>query len=74
MSEQKLLGDMTADALQKVGIDKLVRAYERLSGRQCNCKNRQATLNRIHQMILDAQKPRPTQLARPPINEPPHNR
>ena len=71
MSEQKLLGDMTTEVLQKVGIDKLARAYERLTGRPCNCKNRQATLNRLHKMIIaaqEAQKPKPTQLARPPVN------
>lgn len=60
MSE-KLLGDKTAELLKKAGVDKLARAYERLTKRPCNCKGRREALNNIQRMI----KGQPVQKARP---------
>jgi hypothetical protein len=43
------LGDMVADGLAAVGITKdLVQA---ITGRPCNCPERQAALNRLGQMV-----------------------
>lgn len=43
------LGDMVADGLAAVGITKdLVQA---VTGRPCNCPERQAALNRLGQMV-----------------------
>lgn len=69
----KLLGDMTADVLKKVGVEKLTKAYERLTGRPCNCANRRAALNRVHRMVIGAPIERPgrtiQQVARPPVKQ-----
>lgn len=72
MSE-KLLGDITADMLKKVGVDKLTKAYERLTGKPCNCANRRKTLNNIHKMVTGQPIERPgrsiPQVARPPVQQ-----
>lgn len=69
----KLLGDMTADVLKKVGADKLAKAYERLTGKPCNCANRRIALNRIHRMVTGQPIERPgraiKQVARPPVKQ-----
>jgi hypothetical protein len=46
--EQKLLGDLTEETLKKMGADKLVKFYERTTGRPCNCANRKQVLNNLH--------------------------
>jgi hypothetical protein len=74
MTEQKLLGDVTAEMLKKVGAEKLAKAYERLTGRPCNCANRRNALNNIHRIVI-GQPPveRPgrsiQQVARPPVQQ-----
>ncbi len=45
---EKLLGDMTEDALKKIGADKLVKFYERKTGKACNCAGRKQMLNNLH--------------------------
>lgn len=75
MSNEKLLGDHTAALLQKIGADKLARAYERVTGKPCNCANRRAALNRIHRAIIGTTPGVLTkhtqQVARPPVKQ--HN-
>lgn len=46
--EQKLLGDLTEETLKKMGADKLVKFYERTTGKPCNCANRKQVLNNLH--------------------------
>lgn len=62
----KLVGDVSAELLKKVGADKLARAYERLSGRPCNCAGRRQALNNIHRAILGKVG---MQVARPPQDQ-----
>lgn len=74
---EKLLGDMTADALKKLGADKLVKFYERKTGRACNCAGRKEMLNNLHraaQRIVERQNatpPTPIQI-RPPVKKDEH--
>lgn len=68
---EKLLGDMTQDALKVIGVDKLAKFYERTTGRACNCGNRAAMLNNLHRAarrMVERQNisPKPQQL-RPPV-------
>ncbi len=56
MSEQKLLGDRTAELLQKVGVDKLAKAYERVRGKPCGCSKRRQALNNIHRAVIGTPK------------------
>lgn len=48
MSDGKLLGDLTEETLRKLRADRVARAYTRITGKPCNCKQRKATLNEIH--------------------------
>lgn len=70
---KKLFGDMTADALKKIGAEKLTKTYERLTGKPCNCANRRKMLNNIHRMVAGQQPNRPEraipQVARPPVKQ-----
>lgn len=73
---EKLLGDYTAEALKKIGGDKLIEFYERKTGRACNCAGRQQMLNNVHraaQRMVERQltptKPRQVSL---PINKDVH--
>lgn len=43
----KALGDAVADLTNLTGIDKLAQAYEQVTGKDCGCKTRQQTLNRL---------------------------
>ena len=69
----KLLGDMTAEMLKKIGAEKLAKAYERITGKPCNCGNRKTTLNNIHRIITGQLTDRPGrnihQVARPPVQQ-----
>jgi hypothetical protein len=75
MSEQKLLGDITKDMLKKVGAEKLAKAYERLTGKPCNCAARRNALNNIHRAVIGRPIEREgrtiQQVARPPVDEQP---
>jgi len=71
---EKLLGDMTQDALKKIGADKLARFYERTTGRACNCAGRREMLNNLHraaQRMVERQltPPKPRQAVRPPLDK-----
>lgn len=57
MSEEKLLGDYTAEMLKKIGAEKLVKAYERVTGKPCNCAKRRTAMNNIHRAIRQAAMP-----------------
>lgn len=75
LMSEKLLGDKTADVLKKAGIDKLAKAYERLTRRPCNCAGRRQMLNNLERMI----RGQPVQKARPeqpsaPVDELPANK
>jgi hypothetical protein len=65
----KLLGDMSADMLKKIGGDKLAKAYERFTGKPCGCAKRRQALNRAHRAVNNIIN-RPgrsiPQVARPP--------
>lgn len=67
----KLLGDMTAEMLKKVGAEKLTKAYERITGKPCNCANRRNMLNNIHRAVIGRPIEREgrsiQQVARPPV-------
>lgn len=54
----KLLGEMTQDALKKIGADKVAKFYERTTGRACNCAGRRQMLDNLHraaQRIVERQ-------------------
>jgi len=51
MAEEKLLGDRIAGALEKVGIDKLAKRYEQVTGRDCGCNKRKDALNAFHERV-----------------------
>jgi len=53
MRERKLLGDMTADMLKKIGADKLAKAYERVTGKPCGCSKRRKALNNMHRAVIN---------------------
>lgn len=40
-------GDTVARAAHAMGVDKLAKAWERVTGRPCGCKVRQERLNRM---------------------------
>lgn len=42
---RQLLGDRLAAGLQKIGADRVAKAYERLTGRPCGCEERTAAIN-----------------------------
>lgn len=44
-AKAKLLGDRISTSLQKVGADRVAKAYEQLTGRPCGCVERTALLN-----------------------------
>jgi hypothetical protein len=73
MTEQKLLGDVTAEMLKKIGAEKLAKAYERLTGKPCNCANRRNALNNIHRAVIGHPVDRAgrsiPQVARPPVQQ-----
>lgn len=48
MSDSKLLGDLTEETLRKLRADRVAKAYTRITGKPCNCKQRKETLNEIH--------------------------
>jgi hypothetical protein len=41
------LGDAVADFTHQTGLDQLAVSYERLTGKDCGCKGRQAKLNEL---------------------------
>lgn len=67
----KLLGDITSNVLKKAGVDKLAKAYARVTGKPCNCAGRRRVLNNIHRMIVGQPIEREgrtiRQVARPPV-------
>lgn len=48
MSDSKLLGDLTEQTLRKLRADRFARAYTRITGKPCNCKQNKEKLNAIH--------------------------
>jgi hypothetical protein len=48
MSDSKQLGDLTEETLRKLRADRVARAYTRITGKPCNCKQRKEKLNEIH--------------------------
>ena len=56
--EEKLLGDQVEEILEKIGADKLAKAYEAITGNDCGCKKRKEALNRMHQRIRHRRKKR----------------
>lgn len=55
MSDSKLLGDLTEETLRKLRADRVARAYTRITGKPCNCKQRKETLNAIHRKWRERQ-------------------
>ena len=51
MKEEKLIGDEVEDLLKKIGADKLAKAYEEITDRDCGCNKRKEWLNNLHQKI-----------------------
>lgn len=48
MSDSKLLGDLTEETLRKLRADRVARAYTRITGKPCNCKQNKEKLNELH--------------------------
>tara|TARA_S200000501_G_scaffold375568_1_gene427956 strand:+ start:3620 stop:3994 length:375 start_codon:yes stop_codon:yes gene_type:complete len=46
MSKSKGLGDTVKKAARYLGLDKLAKEYEKATGKDCGCDDRQASLNR----------------------------
>lgn len=46
MSKSKGLGDTVKKAARYLGLDKLAREYEKATGNDCGCADRQASLNK----------------------------
>ncbi len=44
----KLIGDLTAETLRKLRVDRVARAYTRITGKPCNCVQRKEKLNELH--------------------------
>ncbi len=63
MEEPKLLGDYTEAMLKKIGAEHLVKAYERVTKKPCNCSKRRQAMNNIHRAV----RGRIQQIARPHI-------
>ena len=55
MSEEKLLGDRTAEVLQKLRADRVTAAYTRITGKPCNCGQRQNKLNELQRKWREMQ-------------------
>lgn len=51
MEEPKLLGDYTEAMLKKIGAEHLVKAYERVTKKPCNCSKRRQAMNNIHKAV-----------------------
>jgi hypothetical protein len=43
------LGDYVADVAHLMGMDRLAKTYERVSGKPCGCEQRQEKLNSLVQ-------------------------
>jgi len=48
MTDEKLIGDLTAETLRKLRADRVARAYTRITGKPCNCGQRKEKLNELH--------------------------
>jgi len=45
--KSKGLGDTVAKIAKSVGADRVAKAYEKTTGKDCGCNKRQDTLNRV---------------------------
>jgi hypothetical protein len=45
----RYLGDVLTALLEKTGVAPVVRAVEKVTGKDCGCKKRQQALNEWHQ-------------------------
>ena len=52
MSDDRLLGDRTADTLRKMRLDRLANRYSKITGRPCNCHKRREALNNLHERFI----------------------
>ena len=50
MSEDKpkLLGDLTAEKLKQLRLDRVADRFSRFTGKPCKCAERQEKLNNVH--------------------------
>jgi hypothetical protein len=53
----KGLGDTLARLFERTGVGALAKRYERLRGKPCGCKKRQAALNRLVPYLAADQEP-----------------
>jgi hypothetical protein len=51
--EEPLAGDELEALLKKMGADKLTKAYEEVSGKDCGCDKRKEWLNKKHKQLKD---------------------
>lgn len=49
--DQVLIGTRVAQALHRVGADRVAAAYTRITGKDCGCDKREAAMNRGHKKI-----------------------
>lgn len=49
--EEPLAGDELEALLEKMGVDKLAKAYEDVSGKDCGCDKRKEWLNKKHKQL-----------------------
>jgi len=44
----KLLGDLTAEKLKQLRLDRVADRFSRFTGKPCKCAERQEKLNNVH--------------------------
>ena len=54
--QEKLLGDIVEQALEKVGGKRVARAVEKVTGKPCGCGKRKQRLNNLHRNIKNKTK------------------
>jgi hypothetical protein len=47
ISAGKGLGDAIADLAHLTGLDRVAKAYEKITGKSCGCEQRRQTLNNL---------------------------
>lgn len=53
VDDPKLLGDHVEAVLEKVGAKKAAQVFQRITGKPCNCGQRKAVLNSLHQRLQE---------------------
>jgi len=54
--KDKLLGDLTADALRKMRLDRVARRISKVTKKDCKCEQRKQGLNNLHERFKNGRK------------------